>query len=70
MGASNNKVLAEISAEYAMRPWLVSCKGFPDTIVVSETRSKAIYAQWMAAKEAGYKIPWTHFRAVRASWSD
>jgi hypothetical protein len=34
-------------------------------VVLAKTRAQAVYKQWRAAKDAGYKLKWTQFIARR-----
>jgi hypothetical protein len=52
-------------------PYEVTIKGSPHMgrqIFWAYKRSKAVHKAWLAAKDAGYKIPWTDFRAIRISF--
>jgi ssDNA-binding Zn-finger/Zn-ribbon topoisomerase 1 len=50
------------------RYYVVTCKGFPDTRheVLARDRRKATYQVAKKAQAAGYRIPWTDFKAVLA----
>lgn len=52
-----------------MRAWKVYVKGWgydPQSLTMATSRSKAIAKNHASANEAGYRLKWSEFRAVRA----
>lgn len=54
------------------RSWIVRVEGWPEaeSVVFTESRSRAVKASWRSANDAGYKTAWTEFKAVRAPQYD
>jgi hypothetical protein len=50
-------------------PYRITIKDWPEInhVVWAKKRSQAIYKSWSQAREAGYRIEWTKFRAIRIS---
>jgi hypothetical protein len=52
-----------------MKAWAIYAKGWGDGplgITIASTRNRAIARNLASAKDAGYPITWTDFRATRA----
>lgn len=56
---------SEMASERPLRTWDVTCRGFSFVDVVeATTRGAAMAAVWNRARDAEWKIPFTHFRAT------
>lgn len=68
---SDVKVAAE--GVKRLRTYYVEVVGWPEvaSMVIGKSRAHAIYKQWFHAKDAGYNVPWTKFRAKAVSpWTE